>query len=127
LFSPIAGSRGSEDVQLRTDAPSRGDVATVLALFTDDAVVDAQRGFSADKLYVGKQAIRKDLEWLAVDKMPPSDAACGVGQERGRRTVKRLPFPSRDSAVTCPPWAAATPLTIARPRPVPPRSRWAWR
>src|SRR5216117_1426792 len=46
---------------------------------------------------------------------------------RGRSTVKRLPFPSRDSAVTRPPWASTMPRTIARPRPVPPRSLWAWR
>jgi len=36
---------------------------------------------------------------------------------RGRRTVKRLPFPSHDSTVTRPPCAFATPCTIARPRP----------
>src|SRR5437667_380930 len=48
-------------------------------------------------------------------------------QERGRSTVKRLPFPSCDSAVTRPPWASAMPRTIARPRPVPPRSWCAWR
>src|SRR3989449_4698706 len=47
-------------------------------------------------------------------------------QERGRSTVKRLPFPSCDSAVTRPPWASAMPRTIARPRPVPPRSWCAW-
>src|SRR2546426_816900 len=46
---------------------------------------------------------------------------------RGRSTVKRLPFPSRDSAVTRPPWASTMPRTIARPTPVPPRSLWAWR
>src|SRR2546425_11860595 len=48
-------------------------------------------------------------------------------QERGRSTVKRLPFPSCDSAVTRPPWVSAMPRTIARPRPVPPRSWCAWR
>src|SRR3989441_654702 len=46
---------------------------------------------------------------------------------RGRSRVKRLPFPSRASAVTRPPWASTMPRTIARPRPVPPRSLWAWR
>src|SRR5262249_9737397 len=47
--------------------------------------------------------------------------------ERGRSTVNRLPFPSCDSTVTRPPWACATPRTIARPRPVPPRSPCACR
>ena len=32
--------------------------------------------------------------------------------------MKRLPFPSRDSAVTRPPWALAMPCTIAKPRPI---------
>src|SRR5207244_3125174 len=47
--------------------------------------------------------------------------------ERGSSTVKRLPFPSCDSTVTRPPWTSTMPRTIARPRPVPPRSRCAWR
>src|SRR3989475_3198568 len=46
---------------------------------------------------------------------------------RGRSTVKRLPFPSRDSAVTRPPWASTPLRTISRPRPVPPRSLRALR
>src|SRR2546426_267294 len=44
---------------------------------------------------------------------------------RGRSTVKRLPFPSRDSAVTRPPWAYPMPPTTDRPRPVPPPYAWA--
>jgi len=67
-----AGARaqgGSEDVQVQiVNALSRGDVATALGLFTDDAVIDAQSGFCTDKPCVGKDAIRKDLERLAADK-----------------------------------------------------------
>ena len=36
-------------------------VAAALALFTDDAVIDAQSGLCVDKPCVGKEAIRKEL------------------------------------------------------------------
>jgi hypothetical protein len=58
-----------EDVQQQLQsALSRGDVAAALALFTDDAVIDAESGLCADTPCVGKDAIRKDLERLAADK-----------------------------------------------------------
>src|SRR5687768_2445870 len=46
---------------------------------------------------------------------------------RGSSTLNRLPLPSWDSTVTRPWWACTMPRTTARPRPVPPRSRCAWR
>ena len=50
------------------DALARGDVAGALALFTDDAVIDAQSGFCASAPCVGKAAIQKDLERYVADK-----------------------------------------------------------
>src|SRR6266850_3896327 len=60
----------------------------------------------------------------------PAGCVSLSGQELigcGNKMVNRLPLPSCDSAVTRPPWASATPRTIASPSPVPPRSRCAWR
>ena len=58
-----------DDVQQQIQsALSRGDVTAALALFTDDAMIDAQSSLCADKPCVGKEAIRKDLERLAADK-----------------------------------------------------------
>jgi ketosteroid isomerase-like protein len=50
------------------DALSRGDVAAALALFTDDAVIDAESGRCATAPCVGNAAIQKDLERYVVDK-----------------------------------------------------------
>jgi ketosteroid isomerase-like protein len=50
------------------DALARGDVAGALALFTDDAVIDAPSGTCLPAPCVGKAAIQKDLERLVADK-----------------------------------------------------------
>ncbi|HXQ30881.1 MAG TPA: nuclear transport factor 2 family protein [Steroidobacteraceae bacterium] len=50
------------------DALARGDVMAAVALFTDDAVIDAQSGHCAAAPCVGKAAIQKDLERYVVDK-----------------------------------------------------------
>jgi ketosteroid isomerase-like protein len=50
------------------DALARGDVAGALALFTDDAVIDAESGGCAKAPCVGKAAIQKDLERYVTDK-----------------------------------------------------------
>ena len=50
------------------DALARGDVAGALALFTEDAVIDAESGLCARAPCVGKAAIQKDLERYVADK-----------------------------------------------------------
>jgi hypothetical protein len=50
------------------DALAKGDVGAALALFTDDAVIDAQSGICASAPCVGKAAIKKDLERFVADK-----------------------------------------------------------
>jgi ketosteroid isomerase-like protein len=50
------------------EALARGDVAGALALFTDDAVIDAPSGPCLMAPCVGKAAIQKDLERLVTDK-----------------------------------------------------------
>ena len=50
------------------DALTRGDVAGALALFTDDAVIDAPSGACLPAPCVGKAAIQRDLERLVADK-----------------------------------------------------------
>jgi ketosteroid isomerase-like protein len=50
------------------EALARGDVAGALALFTEDAVIDAPSGPCAMAPCVGKAAIQKDLERLVADK-----------------------------------------------------------
>ena len=50
------------------DALARGDVPASVALFTDDAVIDAQSGLCALEPCVGKAAIQKDLERYVRDK-----------------------------------------------------------
>src|ERR671922_186907 len=49
------------------EALARADVAGALALFTDDAVIDAPSGPCAMAPCVGKAAIQKDLERLVTD------------------------------------------------------------
>jgi ketosteroid isomerase-like protein len=49
-------------------ALDRGDVAGALALFTEDAVIDAESGLCAKAPCVGKAAIQKDLERFVADK-----------------------------------------------------------
>ena len=49
-----------------------------------------------------------------------ASTATGGALARGRRMVKTAPPAGRFSALTLPPWASTNPLTIARPRPVPP-------
>jgi len=49
-------------------ALDRGDVTAALALFTDDAVIDAESGLCAKEPCVGKAAIQKDLERFVADK-----------------------------------------------------------
>ena len=49
-------------------ALDRGDVTAALALFTDDAVIDAESGLCAKAPCVGKTAIQKDLERFVADK-----------------------------------------------------------
>ena len=49
-------------------ALTRGDVPAALALFTEDAVIDAPSGLCARAPCVGKAAIRKDLEQYVTDK-----------------------------------------------------------
>jgi len=49
-------------------ALDRGDVTAALALFTEDAVIDAESGFCAKAPCVGKTAIQKDLERFVADK-----------------------------------------------------------
>jgi hypothetical protein len=50
------------------DVLARGDVAGALALFTEDAVIDAESGLCARAPCVGKAAIQKDLERYVADK-----------------------------------------------------------
>jgi hypothetical protein len=50
------------------DALARGDVGDALALFTDDAVIDAESGLCWKTPCVGNAAIQKDLERLVSDK-----------------------------------------------------------
>jgi len=50
------------------DALARGDVQAALALFTDDAVIDAESGACATAPCVGKAAIQKDFERYVGDK-----------------------------------------------------------
>ncbi|MGO9424485.1 MAG: nuclear transport factor 2 family protein [Steroidobacteraceae bacterium] len=50
------------------DALAQGDVAGALALFTDDAVIDAESGLCASAPCVGKAAVQKDLERIVADK-----------------------------------------------------------
>jgi ketosteroid isomerase-like protein len=50
------------------EALARGDVAGALALFADDAVIDAPSGPCLPAPCVGKEAIRQDLERLVADK-----------------------------------------------------------
>jgi ketosteroid isomerase-like protein len=50
------------------EALARGDVAGALALFTDDAVIDAPSGPCLPAPCVGKAAIQQDLERLVADK-----------------------------------------------------------
>ncbi len=50
------------------DALARGDVGDALALFTDDAVIDAESGLCWKTPCVGKAAIQKDLERFVSDK-----------------------------------------------------------
>lgn len=47
---------------------ARGDVTGALALFTDDAVIDAPSGACLPAPCVGKAAIQKDLARLVADK-----------------------------------------------------------
>ena len=49
------------------EALARGDVARALALFTEDAVIDAPSGPCMLAPCVGKAAIQKDLERLVAD------------------------------------------------------------
>ena len=49
-------------------ALDRGDVAGALALFTEDAVIDAESGLCAKAPCVGKAAIQNDLERFVADK-----------------------------------------------------------
>jgi hypothetical protein len=49
-------------------ALDRGDVTAALALFTEDAVIDAESGLCAKAPCVGKTAIQKDLERFVADK-----------------------------------------------------------
>jgi hypothetical protein len=50
------------------EALAHGDIASALALFTDDAVIDAPSGPCLPAPCVGKAAIQKDLERLVADK-----------------------------------------------------------
>lgn len=49
-------------------ALARGDVEAAVALFTDDAVIDAESGLCAKAPCVGKAAIQKDFERYVADK-----------------------------------------------------------
>jgi hypothetical protein len=72
ILGPAAGTLAQADPvavqQQLLDALARGDVTGALALFTDDAVIDAQSGFCASAPCVGKAAIQKDLERYVADK-----------------------------------------------------------
>jgi hypothetical protein len=50
------------------DALARGDVGSAVALFTEDAVIDAESGLCSAAPCVGKAAIQKDLERFVTDK-----------------------------------------------------------
>jgi hypothetical protein len=50
------------------DALAHGDVGQAVALFTDDAIIDAESGQCAATPCVGKDAIRKDFERYVMDK-----------------------------------------------------------
>lgn len=54
--------------QTLINALAQGDVAAALAVFTDDAIIDAESGQCAAAPCVGKEAIRKDLERYLIDK-----------------------------------------------------------
>ena len=64
----IAPADPVEVQQQLTDALAKGDVATAMTLFTDDAVIDAESGLCARAPCVGKPAIQKDLERYVTDK-----------------------------------------------------------
>jgi hypothetical protein len=64
----IAPADPVEVQQQLTDALAKGDVATAMTLFTDDAVIDAESGLCARSPCVGKPAIQKDLERYVTDK-----------------------------------------------------------
>jgi ketosteroid isomerase-like protein len=67
--SVAVGQDDSAAVQQQLlDALARGDVATALTLFTDDAVIDSESGLCAKAPCVGKAAIQKDLERFAADR-----------------------------------------------------------
>jgi hypothetical protein len=71
LISVHGASAQSDPVvvqQQLLDAIARGDIATALGLFTDDAVIDAPSGSCLATPCVGKAAIQKDLERLMTDK-----------------------------------------------------------
>lgn len=50
------------------DALARADVTAAVALFTDDAVIDAESGFCAKAPCAGKASIQKDFERYVADK-----------------------------------------------------------
>jgi hypothetical protein len=54
--------------QQLSEALAKGDVATAMTLFTDDAVIDTESGMCARAPCVGKTAIQKDLERYVSDK-----------------------------------------------------------
>ena len=72
LLGVVCGTTAQADPitvqQHLLEALARGDVAGALALFTDDAVIDAPSGTCLPAPCVGKAAIQKDLERLVTDK-----------------------------------------------------------
>ena len=72
MLGPAVGALAQESPvvvqQHLLDALARGDVAAALALFTEDAVIDAESGYCARGPCVGKAAIQKDLERYVADK-----------------------------------------------------------
>jgi hypothetical protein len=50
------------------EALTRGDVATAVSFFADDAVIDSESGLCAKSPCVGKAAIQKDFERYVGDK-----------------------------------------------------------
>jgi len=68
VAAPVAIADPVAVQQKLFDALARSDVAAAVALFSDDAVIDAQSGLCAKTPCVGKAAIQKDLERYVKDK-----------------------------------------------------------
>src|SRR5438094_181036 len=68
-------------------------------------------------------AVRRPRQGLRVLPAPPGGHEAGGDSAPGSHTVNVLPAPGVESTVMWPPCSSATSRAMARPRPLPPRSR----